>query len=225
MNTMMMRAHELTKNYRRAGKRGGEFTAVHPLDLELAPSELLVVRGHSGSGKSTLLAMCAGMLTPTSGKVLLGDTDLYALDDTSLARVRNTHIGVIPQGNSALRSLSVLDNVMLPAIIHGGLDLQARAEALLEDLGISALAASDPAELSGGELRRAATARALVMNPEVVLADEPTAGLDRGNTRSVLEAIRRAADEGAAVLLVSHEEEAVAYADRVLTMEDGVLRE
>lgn len=220
---MVMRAQELRKDYRRAGRRGGLFTAVHPLDLELAPSELVVVRGRSGSGKSTLLAMLAGMLVPTSGRVLLGEEDLYALDERSLSRLRNERIGVIPQGNSALRSLSVLENVMLPSIIRGGEAARARAEELLDELGIAPLADSAPTELSGGELRRAAVARALLLGPETLLADEPTAGLDSANARVVLEAIRRAADAGAAVLLVSHEDEALPFADCVLTMEDGAL--
>ncbi|MBB6333977.1 ABC transporter ATP-binding protein [Schaalia hyovaginalis] len=219
-----MRAQELRKDYQRAGRRGGLFTAVQPLDLELAPSELVVVRGRSGSGKSTLLAMLAGMLVPTSGRVLLGEEDVYALDEAALSRLRNERIGVIPQGNSALRSLSVLENVMLPSIIRGGEASRARAEELLDELGIAPLADSAPTELSGGELRRAAVARALLLGPETLLADEPTAGLDSANARVVLEAIRRAADAGAAVLLVSHEDEALPFADRVLAMEDGALR-
>nr|WP_184451692.1 ATP-binding cassette domain-containing protein [Schaalia hyovaginalis] len=221
---MVMRAQELRKDYQRAGRRGGLFTAVQPLDLELAPSELVVVRGRSGSGKSTLLAMLAGMLVPTSGRVLLGEEDVYALDEAALSRLRNERIGVIPQGNSALRSLSVLENVMLPSIIRGGEASRARAEELLDELGIAPLADSAPTELSGGELRRAAVARALLLGPETLLADEPTAGLDSANARVVLEAIRRAADAGAAVLLVSHEDEALPFADRVLAMEDGALR-
>ena len=221
---MVMRAQELRKDYQRAGRRGGLFTAVQPLDLELAPSELVVVRGRSGSGKSTLLAMLAGMLVPTSGRVLLGEEDVYALDEAALSRLRNERIGVIPQGNSALRSLSVLENVMLPSIIRGGEAARARAEELLDELGIAPLADSAPTELSGGELRRAAVARALLLGPETLLADEPTAGLDSANARVVLEAIRRAADAGAAVLLVSHEDEALPFSDRVLTMEDGALR-
>lgn len=221
---MVLKARELRKDYLRAGKKGMSFTSVHPLDLEVSASEVVVIRGHSGSGKSTLLAMLAGMLLPTSGRVLLGGDDLYALDEAALSRLRNERIGVIPQGNSALRSLSVLENVMLPSMIRGGGATRVRAEELLEELGIAQLADSSPQELSGGELRRAAVARALLLGPETVLADEPTAGLDTKNSRIVLEAIRRAADAGAAVLLVSHEEEAQSVADRVLTMEDGVLR-
>ncbi len=221
---MVLKARELRKDYLRAGKKGMSFTAVHPLDLEVSASEVVVIRGHSGSGKSTLLAMLAGMLLPTSGRVLLGGDDLYALDEAALSRLRNERIGVIPQGNSALRSLSVLENVMLPSMIRGGGATRVRAEELLEELGIAQLADSSPQELSGGELRRAAVARALLLGPETVLADEPTAGLDTKNSRIVLEVIRRAADAGAAVLLVSHEEEAQSVADRVLTMEDGVLR-
>ncbi len=202
------------------------FTAVEPVDLRLVPGELLVIRGRSGSGKSTLLSMLAGILAPTEGVVLIDGEDLYALPDAEAASLRNERIGVIPQGHTALRSLSVVENVLLPSIIRSrveGEGIRERAEALLEGVDLVALADARPNELSGGELRRMAVARALVMRPETVLADEPTAGLDAGNAQVVLRMLRRAADEGAAVLVVTHEDEALRFADRVMTMDSGVL--
>ena len=159
--------------------------------------------------------------------VLIDGEDLYALPDAVASALRNERIGVIPQGHTALRSLSVLENVLLPSIIRARVEqegVRERAEVLLEGVDLAPLADARPDELSGGELRRMAVARALVMRPETVLADEPTAGLDAGNAQTVLRMLRRAADEGAAVLVVTHEDEAVHFADRVMVMESGVLR-
>ena len=195
-----------------------------PLDFELKCGKMIEITGRSGSGKSTLLNMLAGMLTPTSGKVLLDDTDLYALDEKSLSRLRNEKIGLIPQGHTALLSLTVLENVILPAILyHKDAQPEERAKELLEKVGIGNLANAKPNELSGGELRRMAISRAMLLHPGILLADEPTAGLDNENTLAVLSLLRIAADDGAAVLLVTHENEAAQYADQVYTMDGGKL--
>ncbi len=164
------------------------------------------------------------VLTPTSGKVLLDDTDLYAQDEKSLARLRNEKIGLIPQGHTALLSLTVLENVLLPAILYNKENPPVdRAKALLVDVGLEALMTAKPNELSGGELRRMAIARAMLMRPGILLADEPTAGLDNENTLAVLGLLRKAADDGAGVLLVTHENEAAQFADEVYVMDGGKL--
>ena len=203
---MIIEATGLTKEFARA--RGGKrlFTAVHPLDISLEERQLTVVSGHSGSGKSTLANMLAGILTPTAGYVRLDGADLYSLRDEELSRLRNERIGLVPQGHTALRALTVLDNVLLAAV------------------GLDDLADAAPTELSGGELRRMAIARALLMGPAIVIADEPTAGLDSANATAVLTLLRDAADRAAAVLVVSHEAEAQRFADRSYVMEDGHLR-
>ncbi len=221
---MIIEATALTKDFARA--RGGArvFTAVHPLDLGLDEGELTLVSGHSGSGKSTLLNMLAGMLTPTAGSVRIDDTDLYSLRDEELSRLRNERIGLVPQGHTALRALTVLDNVLLPSVLYNRAEAPAeRARELLDNVGLGDLADAKPTELSGGELRRMAIARALLMNPSIILADEPTAGLDSANAAGVLTLLRNAADAGTAVLVVSHEAEASRYAQRCYTMEDGHL--
>ena len=221
---MIIEATALTKDFARA--RGGArvFTAVHPLDLGLDEGELTLVSGHSGSGKSTLLNMLAGMLTPTAGSVRIDDTDLYSLRDEELSRLRNERIGLVPQGHTALRALTVLDNVLLPSVLYNRAEAPAeRARELLDNVGLGDLADAKPTELSGGELRRMAIARALLMNPSIILADEPSAGLDSPNAAGVLTLLRNAADAGTAVLVVSHEAEASRYAQRCYTMEDGHL--
>lgn len=223
---MIIEATGLTKEFARA--RGGKrlFTAVHPLDIGLEERQLTLVSGHSGSGKSTLANMLAGILTPTAGHVRLDGTDLYSLRDEELSRLRNERIGLIPQGHTALRALTVLDNVLLPSILYAKAEAPVdRARELLSAVGLDDLADAAPTELSGGELRRMAIARALLMDPTIVLADEPTAGLDSANATAVLALLRDAADRGTAVLVVSHEAEAQRFADRSYVMEDGHLRE
>ena len=222
---MIIEATGLTKEFARA--RGGKrlFTAVHPLDIGLEERQLTVVSGHSGSGKSTLANMLAGILTPTAGHVRLDGTDLYSLRDEELSRLRNERIGLVPQGHTALRALTVLDNVLLPSILYSKDEAPAeRARELLAAVGLDDLADAAPTELSGGELRRMAIARALLMGPAIVIADEPTAGLDSANATAVLTLLRDAADRAAAVLVVSHEAEAQRFADRSYVMEDGHLR-
>ena len=223
---MIIEATGLTKEFARA--RGGKrlFTAVHPMDIGLEERQLTLVSGHSGSGKSTLANMLAGILTPTAGHVRLDGTDLYSLRDEELSRLRNERIGLIPQGHTALRALTVLDNVLLPSILYAKAEAPVdRARELLSAVGLDDLADAAPTELSGGELRRMAIARALLMDPAIVIADEPTAGLDSTNATAVLTLLRDAADRGAAVLVVSHEDEAQRFADRSYVMEDGHLRE
>jgi len=223
---MIIEATGVSKEFARA--RGGKrvFTAVHPLDIGLDEGQLTVISGHSGSGKSTLLTMLAGILTPTAGHVHVDGTDLYALRDEERSRLRNARIGLVPQGNTALRALTVLDNVLLPSVLYSRDEVPAaRGRELLTTVGLADLAEAKPTELSGGELRRMAIARALLMEPSIVLADEPTAGLDSANATAVLTLLRDAANAGAAVLVVSHEAEARHFADRSYTMEDGHLRD
>ena len=215
-------AQSVGKDFPRSKKGTATFTAVQPIDLSIAAGELVEVTGHSGSGKSTLLNMMAGMLEPTVGTIMLDDADMYALDDEERSQLRNRNIGLIPQGHAALLSLTVLENVVFPTILYGESSaFEERAKELLDKVGLADLADAKPNELSGGELRRMAIARALIMKPGVLLADEPTAGLDAQNARKVHELLRQAADEGAAVLLVTHEQGAEEFADRVLHMDNG----
>ena len=220
---MILKAENLTMRYMRRTGQANYFYAVKDASLQLRPGEVTVLMGRSGSGKTTLLHMLSGLLTPTGGRVLLGDTDLYTLGDRELSRLRNEKIAVAPQGRSAIDSLTVLENVLLPGTMAGVGDKKT-ARRWLEALGIGHLAGARPAELSGGELRRMAIARALARNPAVLLADEPTGDLDDASTRQVLDILRDAArDRGAAVLIVSHDSEAACCADVMTRMDGGVL--
>jgi len=221
---MKLEARGVKKDFARGGNSGSVLEAVKPLDFSLESGELVEITGRSGSGKSTLLSMMAGMLVPTGGSICIDDTDIYSMKEEERSRLRNDRIGLVPQGHTALRSLTVLENVMLPFVLyHRETPPEDRAKELLQKVGLFDMKDERPNALSGGELRRMAVARALLMKPEVLLADEPTAGLDDENVELVMELLRSAADEGASVLLVTHENEARKYADRVFNMDGGRL--
>lgn len=222
---MNLTANGISKEFPRKSGSSNRFTALHTLDLTLESGQLTVLTGRSGSGKSTLLHLLGSLLLPTTGRVMADETDLYALTDRERSAFRNRHIGIIPQGQTAIFSLTVLENVLLPLTLCGraGAEDVTHARLLLEELDIAGLADCQPAELSGGELRRMAIARALLGKPEILLADEPTADLDKENTRTVLELLRRTAGEGHAVLMVTHEASAKPYADVLYTMQNGTI--
>ena len=219
----ILRAEGISRRFFRKTGTANFFYAVQETDFTLPAAALTELTGRSGSGKSTFLHMLAGLLEPTGGKVWLDGADLYALDDAARSRLRNAKIGVIPQGQTALRSLTALENVLLPCRMYGEAENTAAALELLGRVGIAGLKDAYPDELSGGESRRLAVARALIRGPEILLADEPTGDLDDENTASVLRLLREAADSGTAVLLVTHERDAAAYADTVYRMDGGRL--
>ncbi len=215
-------AKQITKQFKRKRSQSNLFTAVQPSDLKLSAGVLTVVQGKSGSGKSTLLNMMAGILTPTKGSVEYDGEDIYAKPDEELSQFRNEHIGYSPQGRSTVATLTVLENVMLPLLLFGERD-EKKAMDLLERFAIADLRDMKMQKLSGGELRRLAIARALIRDPKVLFADEPTGDLDDENTRIVFGALKEIAQSGTAVLAVTHEEDARDWADLVYTMESGTL--
>ena len=157
---------------------------------------------------------------------MLDGKDLYRMDDKELSRLRNESFGVIPQGQNGLYALSVLENVLIPAALLNGdsADYTDRARELLDMVGILNLENARMSELSGGEMRRMSIARALLLKPKVLFADEPTDDLDDENTNIVLNLLRQTADSGCAVMLVTHESEAAKYADIILKMDAGQLQ-
>lgn len=203
--------------------------AVAQTDLTLQAGTLTALSGPSGSGKSTLLHMFAGLLPPDEGQILLNDTDLYSLEDQELSRVRNQSIGIIPQGQSPLQALNILENVLVPYTLYRktkgaeGSRIVNRAKELLEKAGIGDLEEEMPSELSGGELRRMAVCRALLLEPDILLADEPTGDLDEDNTRIVMSLLKDHAKAGGTVFVVTHDRQVWEYADRLLEMKQGVI--
>ncbi len=224
---MILKAEKITRKYTRLRKNSNFFYAVKETNFELKPGELVEICGRSGSGKSTFLNMMCGILKPSSGKIFACEKDLYAMNDAELSVFRNKNFGVIVQGQSSLSSLSVLENVKLPALIYknDSEELNERALFLLEKVGIADLKNENPDSLSGGEMRRMAIARALINNPDFIFADEPTSDLDDENTQNILALLQNLAGEGKAVLLVTHETDAEKYADKVYKMDGGNLFE
>ena len=221
---MELRAEKISRDFLRYSAKDGYFTAVAETDFTLAAGTLTAVTGRSGSGKSTLLHILGGLMKPVTGRVLLDETDIYALGEVERDTLRRCHIGIAPQRLMSLAALTVRENVLLPALLAGEAEKFApHADELMERLGIRKLASVTPSELSGGELRRVTIARALVMQPGILLADEPTGDLDEENTQSVLSLLRETADAGTAVLLVTHESDARNYADTCYTMTAGKL--
>lgn len=172
--------------------------------LELSTGENLAVLGPSGSGKSTLLYVIGTLDPPSAGSVSIGGQDPYALSEPELARFRNQHIGFIFQGHHLLPQLSVLENVLVPALAMGKItrELDQRAHELLERVGLEARLEHRPAELSGGERGRVAVARALITNPKLILADEPTGNLDQTTARSVAQLLLKLQQEEETMLIV-----------------------
>ena len=221
---MIVRGEDISRDFLRKRRGSNVFTAVRSCNIELRAGEISVIMGRSGSGKSTLLNMLSGILKPTTGRVMYDETDIYSLDDTALSAFRNENIGFVPQGKSAVASLTVLENVMIPKLLYGGRD-EERAMELLSLFGIADLKDVMPAELSGGELRRMAIARALINSPGVLFCDEPTGDLDNENTKAVFDALYRVADNGSAVFIVTHEDDARLFANRLYVMDAGVINE
>src|SRR6516165_5131269 len=217
----MLEARHLRKSY---AAESGRVDAVHDISLGLEAGQFLAVVGRSGSGKSTLLAMLGGLCRPTSGEVLLNGVDLWSLSEVKRSAFRNREIGLVFQFASLLPTLRVRDNVALPALMggRGEDDAYRQATELLARVGLGDRADAYPPELSGGEQRRAALARAIINAPPILLADEPTSDLDEGSEAEVLDLLQeiRRRDR-VALVLVTHDPGIARQADRVVELRDG----
>lgn len=200
------------------------FTALSEINLELAPGEIVAVLGKSGSGKSTLLNLLAGLDKPTSGKVFVGGKPIQILSENELARWRGETVGVVFQFFQLLPTLTVAENILLAMDFVGVIpnsNRKKRALELLELVEIADQADKLPATLSGGQQQRAAIARALANNPPLILADEPTGNLDSKTTASILELFARLKREGKTLIVVTHDEDLAARADKIVRLADG----
>ena len=216
-----MRAHGLVKTF---GEGRAARRVLDEAHLEVAPGEVVAVLGRSGSGKSTLLHLLGGLDRADAGEIALGGEAVTGASERGLSALRRRRVGFVFQFFHLLPELSGEANVLLAARVRGAHpDAERRGRGLVDELGLRPVAHSLPHQLSGGEQQRFAIARALVNDPAVVLADEPTGNLDVEAGAGVLELLRAGADEGRAVVLVTHERAAAEIADRVLRLEAGRL--
>lgn len=217
---MLVDIQDARKTYKGAS---GQVLAVDGLSLSLDAGDFVAVQGPSGCGKSTLLLLAGGLLAPESGNVQIAGEDPYALSADARSKFRAENIGFVFQQFHLVPYLSVLDNVLAPSIATGAADSDQRARELIDRFGLSHRLDHTPGELSSGERQRTALARALLNEPKVMLADEPTGNLDAENATEVLKHLRAFATAGGAVLLVTHDAQAAAAADRVIHLRDGKL--
>ncbi|HJZ76715.1 MAG TPA: ABC transporter ATP-binding protein [Vicinamibacterales bacterium] len=197
-------------------------TILHPLSVTIPHGEFVAIVGPSGSGKSTLLGLIAGLDAPTSGSVLIDSVDITRLGEDALAKLRGEKVGFVFQFFHLIPSLTAYENVAVPMEIAGAGDARARAQRLLEEVGLTGRAHHYPSQLSGGEQQRVALARALANDPPIVLADEPTGNLDSANGRHIMDLLRTIHEtRGTTIVLVTHDRELAGMADAHLALRDG----
>ncbi|MBT0857135.1 ABC transporter ATP-binding protein [Campylobacter coli] len=204
-------------------KEFGKVKALDNINLNIYKGEWLAIMGPSGSGKSTLLNILSLMDNPSSGKYILDNEDLEQINEEQKITLRREKIGLIFQQFHLIPYLSALENVMLSQYYHSSVD-EEDAKAVLEKVGLSHRLSHLPNQLSGGEQQRVCIARALINNPEILLADEPTGNLDEANEKIVLETLQKLKNEGKTIVLITHNPELAKFADRTLILQHGILK-
>ena len=223
MSEVTLRATNVQKTF--AGPKGSSVTAVNDMSLEIASGEFVAMGGSSGCGKSTILLIAGGLLRPDQGELEIMGTRPYEVDSTRRASIRSQYIGFVFQQFHLVPYLDALDNVLAPTLARSLPDAEDKAMALLEKFGLTERRHHVPSALSVGEQQRVALARALLLEPQLLLADEPTGNLDPENTDSILDHLVAFAKEGGAVLMVTHDDLAANRASRSIRMEKGSIVE
>lgn len=219
--TPVLQLDGVAKTYRRGGE---QVRVLVDFDLTLGAGEFVVVSGPSGAGKSTLLHIAGGLDAPDTGTVAVAGQDVWAMSAGARAAFRRRHLGFVFQFFNLVPMLNAVENVSLPLVLDGipARAADARAEELLQRVGLGERARHRPAELSGGQMQRVAVARALAASPSIILADEPTGNLDSHSSTEVLDVLRSLSDEdGAAVVMVTHDQAAARYGSREVHLVDG----
>lgn len=217
----MIRVEELSKTYTRG--EGTRVEALRKVSFQIEPGEFVVVRGSSGSGKSTLLNLLGCLDRPNSGKYWLDGEDVASYRDKQLSRIRNAKVGFIFQSFNLLPRTTSVENVEIPMVYRDGHTDRMKALAALERVGLSARAHHFTTELSGGEQQRVAVARALINDPSLILADEPTGNLDLNSGQEVMSLLQDLNRDGRTILLVTHDDAVAAYGSRELLLKDGMV--
>ncbi|MCC6072512.1 ABC transporter ATP-binding protein [Massilia sp. GCM10020059] len=217
-------AIEVINLSKRVADASGELTILHSVDFTVQPAETLAIVGASGSGKSTLLGLLAGLDTPSTGKVILDGSDIFALDEDGRASLRKAKLGFVFQSFQLLAHLNALENVMLPMELRGEADAKEKATAMLGRVGLSSRLKHYPKYLSGGEQQRVALARAFVTEPPLLFADEPTGSLDAATGEAVIQLMFELNRErGSTLVLVTHDPSIAARCGRTITIAAGRL--
>lgn len=204
---------------------GTQIQALSDVSFSVDKGEYVAIMGESGSGKTTLLNILATLDKPTSGEVLLNEKDIVSIKEKDLAQFRRENVGFVFQDFNLLDTFSLQDNILLPLVLSGHkfAQMNAKLQPIAKKLGITSLLQKYPYEVSGGEKQRAAVARAIITQPQILLADEPTGALDSRATDQLLEMLRLLNEEGQTILLVTHSTKAASHAGRVLFIKDGAV--
>ena len=221
LNQSLISAKALTRIYRMASS---QVVGVNAIDVDISAGQLVVLKGNSGSGKSTLLSLVAGLDHPTSGTLMVGGVDLTTASDKKLTRFRREKIGMVFQSFNLLPTLDVLENVCLPAFLAGKpvTSTRKKGKDLLHWLGLESRRSHLPAQLSGGEMQRTAIARALINDPDIILADEPTGNLDSHNAENVIQLLAQLHSElQRTIIIATHSSLADPLATLRILMKDG----
>ena len=215
----LLRVEHLTRHY---GQGAARVVALDDVSFSVEKGEFVAIMGPSGSGKSTLLHLLGGVDRPTSGRVLVQGTDLYALDETALAVFRRRQIGLVYQFYNLIPVLNVQENLTLPLLLDGRRVDKALLARLTDTLGLADRLGHLPDQLSGGQQQRVSIGRALIASPALMLADEPTGNLDSRNSAEIMALLRQFHEEkGQTLLVITHDERIARQADRLITIEDG----
>lgn len=218
MSKDIIELKNIKKVYRAAG---GDTEALRGVDLNIKKGEFLAIMGPSGSGKSTMMNILGLLDTPTSGKYILNNKDVSKLNEKELAKIRNKEIGFVFQQFNLLSRTTVLDNVLLPTVYGNIPDPKTKAESLINMVGLKKWSDHKSNELSGGQIQRVAIARALMMDPSIILADEPTGNLDTKRSMEIMKLFKKINQEGSTIVLITHEGYLAKYASRIIHLQDG----